>query len=293
MKWLAIGLVLLVVAGGGYALLLAFGLLPLDSDQAQPDALSPVPRGEVVITPGGTVVVQVNPTATLYPTFTPVPATETPMPSPTPTPYVFQPLKAGELRPPVSLTVTNEGEDPVEEEVVVKAATPTAVPTVSPTGEPDADEEDVEVAEPTPLPTPYGQLDSGTDIPVRFLYQAVFPLQGRGLPERHLSGEVADLPPSAEFISTTAKYVGWVAAFDTLSVPDDWSFEGSVRWVNVNSLNRPFLMYESPLTLTKGTFILFRSMGHDVDSIWYPGWYRVAVVNSDLEEVIGWDFEVR
>lgn len=252
--------------------------------------------GQVVM-PGGTVVYHVNPTATAYPTFTPVPATPTPLPSPTPTPYVFQPMKVGELRPPatavpVSLAVSNEVE-PVATATAIPVVTPVALAVNAPTEAPAPTAVLEEEAEPTPYPTPYGQLDSGGEAPVRFLYQSVFPLQGRNIPERFLTGEVSDLPAPAEFISTTAKYVGWVAAFDTLSVPYGWSFEGVVRWVNVSSLNRPFLMYESPVSMEKGTFVLTRVLGHDVDYVWYPGWYRVALLDSGFEEVIGWDFEVR
>lgn len=284
MKGLVLGLVLLVGlvgCGGG------------DGDVV-PVAHVLNEDGEVV-SPGGTVVFHVNPTSTVYPTFSPVPATVTPEPSPTPTPYFFKAHSAGELRPPLVLEVSNEAV--VEEEVPVVTLVPeavvavTEVPLVTPTVAAEVVAEPVE--EPTPYPTPYGQLGAGAEVPVRFLYQSVFPLQGRNIPERHLTGEVSDLPAPARFISTTAKYVGWVAAFDTLSVPDGWIFEGVVRWVNLNSVSRPFMMYESPVSMEKGTFILVKVLGHDVNYVWYPGWYRVTLLNSDFEEVIGWDFEVR
>ena len=108
-----------------------------------------------------------------------------------------------------------------------------------------------------------------------------------------MTGDLEDLPASAEFISTTARFVGWVLAYDTLNAGDEWSFEGYLRWVNVTSTGQPFIMYEAPVTIEPGDFVFFRSLGQSLPGVWKPGWYRVAMLDSQLEEVIGWDFEVR
>ena len=272
----------------------------------------------------GLVVVDLQPTATVSPTFTAVPPTAVPTVVPTATPFVFAANPHGNLRVPSTVVavvslVPGAGQGPEdgdvtgvgvvvepdgiglqsgEEEVVTVQLELELELEVDGDGDGGGDGGGdgvgaVVAPELTPLPTPYGQLDSDTGIPVRFLYQAVFPLQTGELPERYLTGEVGDLPANAEFISTTARFVGWVVAYDTLSAGDGWSFEGSVRWVNVTSTLQPFIVYESPVSLETGKFMFFRSLGQSLPGVWKPGWYRVAMLDSQLEEVIGWDFEVR
>ena len=269
-----------------------------DSDVIELPELNPVDER----VEAGFVVLELRPTATVFPTFTAVPPTAVPTPVPSATPYVFSASEQGNLRPPVvRVAVTVAVPDPDDgggDEVVPG----TEVPVIGGAGVEAVSDEGVDgpVVEgsgaavgATPLPTPYGQLDSDTGVPVRFLHQAVFPLQAGQLPERYLTGDVADLPAPAEFISTTARFVGWVLAYDTLNAGEDWSFDGYLRWVNVTSTGQPFVMYESPVTLETGDFVLFRSLGQSLPGVWKPGWYRVAMLDSQLEEVIGWDFEVR
>ena len=177
----------------------------------------------------------------------------------------------------------------------------TAAPTVAPAPVPaatPAPAQEGDAASPAatavPPPTPYGALDAGEAVPaVPLLRQTVFPMQGRQLDESFLTGRVHDLPPGADFISTQTRFVGWVAAYDTLSAPLDWTFEGYVRWYDVTEGRDPYVMYEAPVELHRGRVMLFQALGDDTAGWWRRGLYRVSLLDGEFTEVAGWTFEVR
>ena len=224
---------------------------------------------------------QLRPTATPHPTFTPAP---TALPS-----------NGGDSglvnRPgvPAEFSLPAAGIPPPATVAPTVAPTPTATPSPAPEG-------DAAVATATaePPPTPYGALDAGESVPpVSLLRQTVFPMQGRELEESFLTGQVHDLPPGAEFISTQTRFVGWMAAYDTLSAPFDWTFEGYVRWYDITEGRDPYVMYEAPVELHRGRVMLFQALGDDTAGWWRRGLYRVSLLDGEFTEVAGWTFEVR
>ena len=245
-----------------------------------------------------------GPTATSWPTFTPI-AVPTEKISAV---LVEDSVPEGTAEALSGVLVLEDGTpDPV---VVVPSATPgrsalatvtpvpvvpgvTAYPTVVTT---EVTPVVVPATTPGPGPTPYGRLvppgDDGLG-EVRFAHQTLFALQRPEIPLAFRTGIIEDLPATTSFVSQNSRFVIWVVAFDVSDALIGWSMEGYVRWYNVNRGFDPLLMMERPVSVTDEAFMFFEGLGTELPGFWRPGQYKVQYVNEDYEEVVSWEFEVR
>ena len=242
-------------------------------------------RGPLVtrVAVGGTQVsYAAPPTATAWPTFTAVP-TATPAPTREPWPMPSP-------KPTVAATYVSRSESPVRTPTVAVVQVSGSVgPGLSPTAS----------ARPTlvvagPSPTPYGQLSGLEGGEASFRHQSLFPSAVAALPDLYITGDPADLPRGAEFISRMTPFVIWVVVYDTSQALDGWEMEGTVRWIDVNGGPNSLVMVSSPMRLTKADFMFTQGLGRALPGFWQAGrTYRVEFLNEDAEVAVSWDFEVR
>ena len=206
------------------------------------------------------------PTATSWPTFTPV-VVATPTAVPVETPTV------------VPAAVPTVGATFVVTEVPQGTATVEPLPTEEPTPTPTV----------VPTPTPYGKWAGA---PVFFVRQSLFSLDSTELPEYLESGDVARWPDPAEVISRTSHFVVWAVAFDLSEVADEFVIDGYVRWVDL-APEEPLVMRESEVRLSKAEPLFYMGLGRESHGFWNPGVYGLELLDSQYEVVVEWTFEVR
>ena len=196
-----------------------------------------------------------RPTATSWPTFTPVPtATLTPSPAPT-------------MRP---------------------APTATPWPRSSPARKnPVAGEGEF----PGPSPVPDGsELERNN---VFLAKQALLPFRGGELPDYLAEQDWDRMPSPSPLVSSDARYMLWVVAFDFTQASADYEVPGLIRWRSVPPGVEPVIMYEVPMTISAETPFFYHGLGRDDPGLWLPGFYRVEFLDG-LREVVAYaEFEVR
>ena len=257
--WLVLGVMVMMVACGSPE-------PGRDVPAARMAGVEPTPWGYVA-----------EPTATAWPTFTPVATAE-------------PPATAVGAEVPVVTTVPVRMETP----------SPTVVPTVGPlVATAVADTQPVLVTlepgtmvteVPEPAATPYGKV-SGSPVVMR--QQTVFPLQSTELPDYLESGDLSRWPLGSEVISRGVNFVVWAVAFDMSEVSEDFVLDGYVRWVQMTSEVDSVVMLESPVAITKAEPLFYEGLGRNYPGFWSPGVYRLEFLDGDYVPVVGWTFEVR
>ena len=154
------------------------------------------------------------PTATAWPTFTPV-ATAIATPSPAPT------------RPP--------------------APTATPWPRVSLDRKP---ENSADGADKTASFSDGGELERNN---VFLEKQALLPFRGGELPDYLAERDWNRMPSPSRVVSSDTRYMLWVVAFDFTQASPDYEVPGLIRWRSVPPGVDPVIMFEVPFTISAET----------------------------------------
>ena len=256
-RWVIVGaLVIGVLILAGLALLVGAGGREGDVGGALAGPVGGPGAGAVGYTP--------VPTATPWPTFTPVPVlvlppTATPWPTLTPAPTVDSAARQA------AIALLNVGKD-------------------GPEGAGGDSSEDplVEVT-----------LDGGGSALPPVIKQTFFPMQSVVVPDFLSANKLENLPEPVGFVRFGVPFVMWGVWFDTLDVPEDFEMEGTVRWVNVRGAFGDLVMRQSSVTVTRDEPFFYSGLGDAEGRVWKPGAYRVEFLDSEGHKSVSWPFEVR
>ncbi len=232
------------------------------------------------------------PTATPWPTFTPVPAATS-----TAVPAVAVDAAATATAAAVDAAPVFAEPAPAEADVYWGIGT-VGPPDVGVNGNANPDaamagpDVAVEVeADLVPTPTPYGMLYRGG---VKFVRQSLFPVQEDIQPTFILERNWDDMPGSYDFVLSGTHHVYWVVIFDVGEAPPDFEFPGVVRWVDITPGFQQLVMHQTPVLISREQFFFLAGVGDEFGQVWSrPGRYRVEFLDDRNYLVLDWEFEVR
>ena len=250
-------------SGIAYFIFASFNLLHFLGCSPAPERL--VPPTPVV---AERVFLPILPTATAWPTFTPV-AT----PSPTP----------GGLG--------QAGDGSVPASYLYGDPTRAYLPTFTPVPDVPVANGGTGVITPSPTigPTPYGAL--GRDN-VLFDRQVLFVAQTDALPDYLQRGEIDELGSSVQQVPAHAPFLIWLVAFDVSSAPADLSVPMTIRWLSLGADGDALVMHESEVVLTKQQRLFYSGIGTPGGGFWYPGFFVVEILDELGESVVAHSFSV-
>ena len=145
-----------------------------------------------------------------------------------------------------------------------------------------------------PSPTPYGKIWSAD---VFFKCQSLFVSQVGAVPDS-LKGDdltCGDLPAIQEVFSRTSPFLNWAVIFDLSDAPADFVMRGEIRWWDLNHPTQDVLMIHGNVEIVAHGlgFYFYEGMGRSGGGFWRPGKYRVELVDDRFERVVSWDFLVK
>ena len=148
---------------------------------------------------------------------------------------------------------------------------------------------DVVTPVPTVGPTPYGAM-SGDN--VLFDRQVLFVSQTDALPDYLQRGEIGELGASAQQVPAHAPFLIWLVAFDVSAAPADLSVPMSIRWLSLGAGSDPVIMHQVPVVLTKQQRLFYSGIGTPGGGFWYPGFFVVEILDDRGQPVVTHSFSV-
>ena len=100
------------------------------------------------------------------------------------------------------------------------------------------------------------------------------------------------MPAGVKIVSLTVPHSLCGVLYYIYDAPPDWSMQGHPRWWN-DTGNEPLLILGSPVELHSDLKLFAQTTGKETGNPWKPGHYRVELLDGNLEEPAGWNFEVR
>ena len=247
----------------------------------------------------GPVFVALPPTATAWPTFTPVP---TVVSAPASVAESFEDVAALEFGEVVEETVELE---------FLPTFTPTAAPAATFTPLPSSTPVPTEVlVDPLlfqgssydsdqvvplndvgggPGPAPYGKLPGAE---VYFDRQSFFVLQLAEVPGQILENNFAMLPDAMDVVPSNAPFLVWLVVYDLSRVDGQFEADLTVRWIDLKFPDRPLVMFRSPVRLAWNEPLFWNGLGEFGGGFWQPGHYKVELIDQIGNILIDWEFRV-
>lgn len=248
----------------------------------------------------------VPPPATLWPTFTPVPAQVVGVgrppgsvgpPDRSPTPVLYPPAAPDlaappgrRLFPPTPLPSPTALSPPAA--VPSAAGGPLADGVAGATLEPPAAGSGVE-AEPSPGP-------AAGAVPLyrggaAFQRQTLFVMQSDQLPDYLREGDLTRLPPTKELVPRTAPYLFWFVAFDLGGAEPDFEMAVRMRWLSLGPEGLdvdPVEMESFQGVVSHREPFFYTGLRAPLGDVWPLGGYRLELVDDRGLLIGSWRFFV-